>query len=100
MACVRPRVVDGAACRLLSATHHEQPRAGSTGQPLPNERLKRGGSVYSTTAVFQIDHPASQEMKRIQLERIGGKVLSTLTLVPVDFETERLDDTGRRSGLG
>ena len=42
--------------------------------------------------VYEVDHPASQEMKRSQLERVEGKAPSNLTLVPVDFETDRLDD--------
>ncbi len=41
--------------------------------------------------IYEVDHPASQEMKRNQLERIGGWP-SNLKLVPVDFETDRLDD--------
>ena len=42
--------------------------------------------------IYEVDHPASQEMKRNQIERIGSKVPSNLTLVPVDFETDRLDN--------
>ena len=40
--------------------------------------------------IYEVDHPASQEMKRRQLERIGP-LPSNLNLVPVDFETDRLD---------
>ena len=42
--------------------------------------------------IYEVDHPASQEMKRGQLERIAGGVPANLNLVPVDFETDRLDD--------
>ena len=42
--------------------------------------------------IYEVDHPASQEMKRRGLERIAGGVPSNLNLVPVDFETDRLDD--------
>ena len=40
--------------------------------------------------IYEVDHPASQEMKRHQIQRIGP-LPSNLTLVPVDFETDRLD---------
>lgn len=40
--------------------------------------------------IYEVDHPASQEMKREQLGRIGA-LPSNLELVPVDFETDRLD---------
>ena len=42
--------------------------------------------------IYEVDHPASQEMKRRGLERVAGGVPSNLNLVPVDFETDRLDD--------
>ena len=42
--------------------------------------------------IYEVDHPASQEMKRSQLEGIAGGVPANLNLVPVDFETDRLDD--------
>jgi methyltransferase (TIGR00027 family) len=42
--------------------------------------------------IYEVDHPASQEMKRRGLERIAGGVPSNLNLVPVDFETDRLDE--------
>ena len=42
--------------------------------------------------IYEVDHPASQEMKRSGLERIVGGVPSNLSLVPVDFETDRLDE--------
>ena len=42
--------------------------------------------------IYEVDHPASQEMKRSALERIAGGVPSNLNLVPVDFEADRLDD--------
>ena len=42
--------------------------------------------------IYEVDHPASQEMKRSGLERIAGGVPWNLNLVPVDFETDRLDE--------
>ena len=43
-------------------------------------------------SIYEVDHPASQEMKRRGLERVAGKVPANLNLVPVDFETDRLDE--------
>ena len=43
--------------------------------------------------IYEVDHPASQEMKGRALEWIAGGVPSNLNLVPVDFETDRLDDS-------
>ena len=40
--------------------------------------------------IYEVDHPASQQMKRQQLGRIGP-LPSNLALVPVDFEADRLD---------
>ena len=42
--------------------------------------------------IYEVDHPASQVMKRGQLEGIAGGVPANLNLVLVDFETDRLDD--------
>jgi len=49
--------------------------------------------------VFELDHPASQAMKREKLIEINGHVPCNLVLVPVDFETDRLDTELRRNGF-
>jgi methyltransferase (TIGR00027 family) len=49
--------------------------------------------------VYEVDHPASQEMKRQQLGRIDGSPPSNLHFVPVDFETDRLDEALIRAGF-
>ena len=49
--------------------------------------------------VYEVDHPASQEMKREQLRRVGSSLPSNLQFVPVDFETDRLDDALIRAGF-
>jgi methyltransferase (TIGR00027 family) len=41
-------------------------------------------------AVFEIDHPATQAFKRVQLEAAGIDVPPWLTFVPVDFEHQSL----------
>jgi len=50
-------------------------------------------------SIYEVDHPASQEMKRKGLERVAGGVPSNLNLVPVDFETDRLDDALNAAGF-
>jgi methyltransferase (TIGR00027 family) len=40
--------------------------------------------------VFEIDHPATQAWKRDRLDAAGIGIPATLTLVPVDFETQDL----------
>ena len=50
----------------------------------------RHSSLADRLRIYEVDHPASQEMKRHQIERIGP-LPSSLALVPVDFETDRLD---------
>jgi methyltransferase (TIGR00027 family) len=52
----------------------------------------RSGGRADRLRIYEVDHPASQDMKRRGLERIAGVVPSNLNLVPVDFETDRLDE--------
>jgi O-methyltransferase involved in polyketide biosynthesis len=40
--------------------------------------------------VFEVDHPATQRWKRARLLEIGVSLPRSLTLVPVDFETQSL----------
>ena len=49
--------------------------------------------------VYEVDHPASQEMKREQLGRIGRSLPSNLRFVPVDFETDRVGEALIRAGF-
>lgn len=44
----------------------------------------------SALRVFEIDHPATQAWKRDRLAAAGIGIPATLTLVPVDFETQDL----------
>ena len=49
--------------------------------------------------VFEVDHPATQEMKRQKVMKANGSVPSNLTFVPVDFENERLDEELVKAGF-
>lgn len=49
--------------------------------------------------VFEVDHPATQETKRGRVLRINGRLPPDLTLVPIDFENERLPDALARTAF-
>lgn len=54
---------------------------------------------YPALRVFEIDHPATQQWKREQLQAAGIAIPSQAVLVPVDFEREMLGDALERSGF-
>ena len=49
--------------------------------------------------VFEVDHPATQEVKRQNILKANGSIPSNLTFVPVDFENERLDEELTKAGF-
>jgi methyltransferase (TIGR00027 family) len=49
--------------------------------------------------VLEVDHPATQAWKRKLLASAGIPLPESLTFVPVDFETQRLDERLREAGL-
>jgi methyltransferase (TIGR00027 family) len=49
--------------------------------------------------VFEIDHPATQEWKRAQLQQAGIAVPPEMTFAPLDFERQPLDDALRAAGF-
>jgi methyltransferase (TIGR00027 family) len=49
--------------------------------------------------VFEVDHPTTQSWKRTRLEEAGIPIPKTVTLAPVDFEIQTLEDGLRRSGF-
>ena len=49
--------------------------------------------------VFEVDHPATQEVKRQNVLKANGSIPPNLTFVPVDFENERLDEELVNAGL-
>jgi len=49
--------------------------------------------------VFEVDHPATQRWKRSRLVEAGIPVPSTLTFVPVDFESQSLPAQLRHHGF-
>lgn len=49
--------------------------------------------------VFEVDHPATQAWKRERLAATGIAVPESVTFVPINFSTERLDDKLLAAGL-
>lgn len=48
--------------------------------------------------VFEVDHPATQTWKRERLEEVGNTLPGNLTFVPVDFETQTLEEGLKGAG--
>jgi methyltransferase (TIGR00027 family) len=49
--------------------------------------------------VFEVDHPATQAIKRQRLAHSEIEIPSSLTFVPIDFTTTKLDDALRGAGF-
>lgn len=58
----------------------------------------RQGELADRLRVFEVDHPASQNMKRDKLLKISDQLPANLVFTPVDFETDRLDEALVRAG--
>jgi len=54
---------------------------------------------YPGLRVFEVDHPATQERKRAQLQSSGISIPDSLSFVPVDFERETFVDGLGRAGF-
>jgi methyltransferase (TIGR00027 family) len=50
------------------------------------------------TRVFEVDHPATQAVKRKRLKKVIDPLPAHVTFVPVDFDTQSLGDQLRASG--
>ncbi len=59
----------------------------------------RQGEFADQLRVFEVDHPASQNMKRDKLLRISDHLPPNLVFTPVDFETDRLDEALTKAGF-
>lgn len=54
---------------------------------------------YAGLQVFEVDHPATQAWKRDQLDLTGITIPASMTFVPVDFETQTLQNGLAAAGL-
>ena len=60
--------------------------AGYDSRPYRFERLK------DRARVFEIDHPATQDIKKAKLTKILGELPNYVTFVPIDFAKETLEN--------
>ncbi|MDE2888267.1 MAG: class I SAM-dependent methyltransferase [Gemmatimonadota bacterium] len=49
--------------------------------------------------IFELDHSATQEMKRERLLKVYGRIPANLVFVPIDFETDHLDEALAEAGF-
>ncbi|MDE3001070.1 MAG: class I SAM-dependent methyltransferase [Gemmatimonadota bacterium] len=49
--------------------------------------------------IFELDHPATQAMKRERVQEVYGRIPANLEFVPIDFETDRLDEALAKFGF-
>lgn len=59
----------------------------------------RHQNIADRLQVFEVDHPATQEVKRQRMLKANGSLPSNLTFVPVDFETDKLDEELSKAGF-
>ena len=59
----------------------------------------RQAELADRLRIYEVDHPSSQRMKRERVIAINGSIPANLIFVPVDFETDRLDEALARAGL-
>lgn len=52
----------------------------------------RQDGLLDTLRIFELDHPATQAMKRDKVASVFGGIPGNLVFVPIDFETDHLDD--------
>jgi methyltransferase (TIGR00027 family) len=56
-----------------------------------DSRAYRFEQLAGHVRVFEVDHPATQQVKREKLAKILGKLPAHVTYVPIDFDAEALD---------
>ena len=59
----------------------------------------RRHDLVNRLRIFEVDHPASQEWKRHRLEELGVQSPASLAYVPVDFETQTLQQGLEAAGF-
>lgn len=52
----------------------------------------RQDGLLDTLRIFELDHPATQAMKRDKVASVFGGIPANLVFVPIDFEIDHLDD--------
>ncbi len=59
----------------------------------------RHKDIADRLQVFEVDHAATQEVKRQRIMKANGSIPDNLTFVPVDFENDRLDEELSKAGF-
>ncbi|MCP4112259.1 MAG: SAM-dependent methyltransferase [Desulfobacteraceae bacterium] len=57
-----------------------------------DSRAYRFDRLKALAGVFEVDHPATQKMKKNKVRKIFGDLPKHVAYVPVDFENEKLDE--------
>jgi methyltransferase (TIGR00027 family) len=63
-----------------------------------DSRAYRFEQLKGRVKVFEVDHPATQQVKREKLMKKLGAIPEGVVLVPVDFNKQKLEDRLRESG--
>ena len=59
----------------------------------------RHKELADSVRIFELDHPATQATKEKQVRAVNGDVPSNLVFVPIDFETDQLNEALTRAGF-
>ena len=59
----------------------------------------RQESLSDRLRIFELDHPATQEMKREKVLGVFGGIPANLVFAPIDFETDSLDEALENAGF-
>ena len=59
----------------------------------------RHKALADRVRIFELDHPATQAMKRVRVRRAHGDIPPNLVFVPIDFETDLLNKALARAGF-
>ncbi len=69
------------------------------GAGLDSFALRLNPKTAQKLRVFELDHPATQRVKRERIARAGIELPAHLRFVPIDFERERIEDALARGGF-
>jgi methyltransferase (TIGR00027 family) len=63
-----------------------------------DSRPYRFAEQLHQVSVFEVDHPATMNVKRAKVETLLGSIPARVTFVPVDFNHDKLSDSLARNG--
>ena len=82
--------------RLMDAVRAGVAQYIILGAGLDSFSMRQGG-LLDELRIFELDHPATQAMKREKVLSVFGGIPANLVFVPIDFETDHLDDALARA---